>query len=436
MPSSPGPGRVLIALSSGPLVAAPSWTRFDNLGSNVRCVGFDCQSGRQSEFDTTNTGTARVFFHDRNQTLNTDDLVGLQIMLQLYDPVANVWQVRWRGHIDDITRTTNPAAPLSDTEFSCVDLFDYLGGCKFLPGVMGDAGGPVDMVFYEDGPVGSGMLTGRVQKLLDDAGLDPDMYVEFSGNVDLNETEYDSDDVILSALRDAADAEFPGIANVYVDRYGRVVFHGRFARFDPDGVAGDAGPDAWDFQNWIAETESTSVAQIREFSFNRPRSRIINTYVAWPKLNELGKDWPRTGIPAQVVIDTGSIAAYGYHGRDATDLIIQKSSTGPNTGAEECHLFAEFYVANYASPRKNVQTVTFKSVEPTNRRAESTWALMTRIDVSDRLTLTISKEGMADEPFFVEGVQVSCRFLNPDYDMVTVTPNLTPEAYYTDNVFE
>ena len=155
---SPGPGRVLIALSAGPLVADPTWTRYDNLGSNVRCVGFDCQSGRQSEFDTTDTGTARVFFHDRNQTLNDDDLVGLQIMLQLYDPVAEVWQVTVARPHRRRDAQTNPSAPLSDTEFSCVDLFDYLGGCKFLPGVMGDAGGPVDMVFYEDGPVGSGML--------------------------------------------------------------------------------------------------------------------------------------------------------------------------------------------------------------------------------------------------------------------------------------
>ena len=36
------------------------------------------------------------------------------------------------------------------------------------------------------------------------------MYVHFIGNVDVLETLYDPDDDILSAMRDAADAEFPG----------------------------------------------------------------------------------------------------------------------------------------------------------------------------------------------------------------------------------
>ena len=70
--------------------------------ANCRCPGFDSFAGRQSELDTTDTGTATVFFHDRVGTLDDDDLVGLQIMLQLYNPVTETWHPRWRGHIDDI----------------------------------------------------------------------------------------------------------------------------------------------------------------------------------------------------------------------------------------------------------------------------------------------------------------------------------------------
>jgi len=90
---SPGAGRVLIAVGADPLVAEPTWTRYDEL-SNCRCEGFDVNRGRQSEFDTTDTGSARVFFHDRAQVLNDDDLIGLQIMLQVYDPVAAAWTDR------------------------------------------------------------------------------------------------------------------------------------------------------------------------------------------------------------------------------------------------------------------------------------------------------------------------------------------------------
>lgn len=432
---SPGAGRVLIALSAGPLVAEPTWTRYDEL-ANCRCAGFDVARGRQSELDTTDTGTARVFFHDRAQVLNDDDLIGLQIMLQVFDPVAEQWQPVFRGHIDDIPSEPHPGAPaLANVEVSCVDVFDYLGGVRMVVGEFGDAlpTGMGGVVFYEDGPVDD-----RLTELLDDAGLASSMYVVFSGNVDVNETLYDPADTILSALRDGADAEFPGIANVYVDRFGRVVFHGRFARFDPDGVSSDAGDAAWDFQRWEAATRedvTTGVAQVREFSFNRPRDRIINVYTSWPRADEDGFTFKQDTLAAQVSTDTGSIATYGYRVREAGDLIIQKHKTNGNTGAEECRLFADFYVANYAQPRKNVQRVTFKSTWPDDPRAEATWALMSRCDISDVIPLTIDEAGLAAEAFYVEGIQLSCRPLNPQFDMVTMTPNLSPAAYYTDNVF-
>lgn len=433
--TSPGAGRVLIATADGPLVAEPTWTRYDEL-SNCRCEGFDVNRGRQSELDTTDTGTARIFFHDQAQVMD-DDLIGLQLMLQVYDPVATAWQPVFRGHIDDISSDPHPDAPaLTNVEVSCTDVFDYLGGCHMIVGVFGDVvpAGTTGVVFYDNGPVDD-----RITSLLTDAGLASSMYVVFSGNVDVNETLYDPNDTILQGLRDAADAEFPGIANVYVDRFGRVVFHGRFARFDPDTVSGDAGDAAWDFQRWDAATRedvTTGVAQIREFSYNRPRDRIINTYTSWPREDETGVAFDMTNLDAQVSSDATSISAYGYRSREAGDLIIKQHKTNGNTGTDECKLFADFYVANYAVPRKNVQKITFMSINPEDARAAATWELMSRVDVSDVIALTIDEAGLAAEDFYVEGISVQVRRLNPDYDMVTVSPNLSPSAYYTDNVFD
>jgi hypothetical protein len=424
-------GRVLIALADGPLVASPTWTRFDEL-EDCRCWGFDCQSGRQSELDTTDTGTARVYFHDRAGTLDDDDLIGLQILLQLWDPVAEAWVSRWRGHIDDISTTLSPGAPeLATAQIECLDVFDYLGGVKMLPGEFGDAGPATDVVFYEDERVDD-----RIIALLTDAGIASAMRVVFTGNVDVNETLYDTDDVILQALRDAADAEFPGVANVYVDRLGRVCFHGRFARFDPEGV--EAGGANWDFVRYDAATRedvTSGVAQIREFAFNRPRSRIINSYLAWPRADENGVEFDRANIAALLKMDATSITAYGYRGRDAPDLIIKENFNNANTGAEECALFGDFYVNNYALPRKAIQRVTFKSIRPADDRAAATWALMCGVDIADAINLTVDEAGLADVPFFVDGVSVSCRVLNPEFDMVTVTPNLTPASYYGTDVF-
>lgn len=436
---SPGAGRVLIALSAGPLVAEPTWTRFDEL-ADCRCFGFDVSRGRQSELDLTEAGTARVYFHDRSQTLNDDDLLGRQILLQLYDPVAAAWEPCYRGLIDDVSADVSADAPeLADIQLDCQGVFSYLARVKMLPGVFGDVlpDGMAGVVFYEDGPVDE-----RIESLLADAKIDASMYVVFSGNVDVNETLYDTDDVIAQAMRDAADAEFPGVANVYEDRFGRVCFHGRFARFDPEGVIADGpvSPDAWDFHSWQAATRedvTAGVAQIREFSYNRPTDRIVNAYVAWPRADENGVQLDQAVIETLVRTDTDSIDnRFGYCGRSAPDLIIKEHKTNGNTGVDECGLFGDYYVGNYASPRKNVQRITFKSIRPGDARAEATWALMTQCDISDRITLTIDEAGIAAEAYFVEGIQLSCRPANPDFDIVEFTPNLSPAAYYTDNVFE
>jgi hypothetical protein len=433
---SPGEGRVWVAEGAGPLAAEPTWTRYDAF-TNSKCYGYDCFAGRQSELDTTDPGTATVFFHDKAKAIDTD-LVGLQILLQLYDPIDDAWHIRWRGHIDDVARDLRdvPSAPdLANVSLNCTGIFDYLGGVKMKPGVFGDAFPAAitgtDVVFYEDERVDD-----RIFALLDDAGISSAMRVVFTGNVDVNETLYDPDDVILQALRDAADAEFPGVANVYEDRYGRVAFHGRFARFDPEGTAASASN--WDFQRWEAATREDvtgSVAQIREFSYNAPRARIINSYIAWPRADENGVEIDRSLIAAQLVEDATSITAYGHRGGDAQDLIIKENFNNSNTGLDECLLFAQFYVENYAVPRKAIQNVVFKSHRTTDARGAATWALMCRADIADAIDITVDEADLAGESFFIDGIGVSCRPLLPALDYVEVTPNLTPASYYGTDVF-
>jgi hypothetical protein len=432
--ASPGAGRVLIA-SGDPLAAEPSWDRVDNLGSGCRCYGFDYSRGRQSEFDVTNTGTARVYFHDMDGSFADDMLVGLQIMLQLYDPVAAAWEPVFRGHIDDIHNTPSPGAPsLTNVQVDCVDIFDYLGSVKMVVGTMGDAlTTQSGIVFYEDENVDD-----RMTKLATDAGLAASMFVAFTGNIAVLESQYDTDDDILSAMREAADAEFPsGVAQVYVDRFGRAVFHGRFARFDPDTVSGTGN---WDFNRWNAATRedvTSGRAQIREFQYNRPRTRIVNTYVAWPMLNEDHTEFDQADIPTLSKMDATSIGDYGYRGQEAASLIIKENINNANTGRDECELFGEYYVANYNVPRKNVERIVFKTLDPDDALSRDTagWALMTRVDVSDFVHLYIDEAGLDNTEFIVEGVEGECRVGPPEYDFVTVTLNLSPAAYYTDDVF-
>lgn len=426
--TSPGAGRVLIATAAGPLVAEPSWTRFDNL-SACRCAGFDWNRGRQSEFDVTNTGTARVNFHDRNGTFD-ETFVGKQIMLQLFNPEATEWQPCFRGHIDDVRQEPSPNTAQVVTVLECVDIFDYLGGVRMAVLEFGDTppDGMNGIVFYEDGPFQT-----RVEALLDDAGLDSDMYQVFTGNINVLESQYDTSDDILSGVRDATDAEFPsGVAQAYVDRFGRVAVHGRLARFDPDATSATAGDAAWDFRRWDAATRGdvgTDKAQIREFAYNQPRTRIINSYLAYPR----GID--EDAINGLMGWDTVSIAAYGWRGREAPDLIVKGHQTNGNSGVDECSLYVQYFIGAYAEPRKNVERVSFKSLLPTDDRAAATWALMCGADISDMLHLFVAEAGLSDEEFYIEGVAGQCRVGSPDVDFVTVTYNLSPFSYFDTNPF-
>ena len=438
--TSPGPGRVLIALGNqNPLAPAPTWTRYDNL-ANINCYGFDCSSGRSSELDITDTGTARVYFHDVSGVLDSDTLVGKQIMLQLWDPNAAAWVPRWRGHIDDINHDleSNSDVDMADVQIECVDIFDYLGGVHFLP--WPDMGDDPSLDASLARMVGSTVyfverVDDRIIALCADANLASSMVVPFTGNVNLAGSLYEYSDVVLQALRDAADAEFPGVANVYVDRFGRVVFHGRFARFDPEGTANGAN---WQFTRWQAGTRedvTSGVAQIRGFAFNRPRDRIINSYSAWPAEDANGYEFRQSLIKTLIQTDAASISSYGFRGREAPSLRIRSNFNNGNTGAQECSLYGDFYVTNYAQPRKAIRSVTFKAVMPDDPVAAATWALMTRVDVSDAINLTVDEAGLANVPFFVDGVGVSCRVANTTVDYVEVTPNLTPASYYGTNVF-
>jgi len=434
--TSPGAGRVLIAESAGPLVAEPTWTRYDNI-TLCRNYGFDSYAGRQSELDTTDTGNATIYFQDQNKTLTTD-LVGCQIMLQLYNPYTATWQPRWRGHIDDLHRNlvNVPNAPLADSSLSAVGIFDYLGGVKFLPGIMGDAipatASMTGVVFYENERVDD-----RFFALLADANIAATMMVIFTGHVQVNETLYDPDDVILQACRDAADAEFPGVANFFEDRFGRCCFHGRLARFDPLGV--EAGGANWDykvFQAGTREDSGAAAAEVKDFSYNAPRARIINSYVAWPRADEDGFEFDRDLIQDMLKTDAASITQFGYRGGEAGDLIIAYNFDNDNPGSAECELYAQFWVDNYSAIRKAVESVMFQSCPPGDIRAPETWRMMTEADISDSIVLTIDEADLAAEPFFIDGINVECRPLNPLYDLVTFTPNLTPASYYGTNVFD
>lgn len=410
----------------------------------------EIHDGRQTEQDVTETGSCTVFINDQDgifDPANTGSpfygkIDGIPVAIAIWNPVSSAWVPQWRGTVDDIRSDLNPntsggVSINSNIQLECVDIFDYLAGAKFRIGgrSMGFSGdvpppGSEGIIFYEDETVDD-----RIIALLDDAGIDPDMYTVFSGNVYCTESQYDPEDTFITGLRDAADAEFPGIANVYVDKLGRVVFHGRFARLDPDDVAAEPGVD-WDFTRWkvgdgAAIALDSDRAQLREFSWARSRSRIVNSAIAYPA----GTD--ETDIPGQLVEDLTSIGRYGIHSRADINLQLLRHVTNSDTGLEQALKYSQFWTTYYKDPLTRIERIIVKSLDPGDSRAAATWSFLTGVSISDIVNVSVGTaggEGIQDTNYYVEGRDITIEPLR-DYDLVTLSLNISPAITDTDEIF-
>lgn len=444
-PSLPA-GRVLIAYDAGPLDPDPDdWTRIDDTDNLV--AGYDFQVGRQTLIAKTGTGTATVYLNDQTGDFDprTSDLVGLQIALQLWNPVTETWEPQFRGHIDEVTADVNPATDgdgkliLANVQLNCVDIFDYLSGYGLTPGLDGvtPPAGSEGTIWYAET---TGTIDDRVIEVMTDVGIDPLMYVVFSGNIRGAEVNYDSDEAALTVVSDCSDAELPFIGNMYPDRFGRFCWHGRLSRFDPDTVAAGAGAGAWAFTRWkagdgLAISLDSDRAQIRVLSTNDSRKDIINAAEAYPR-NVLEVD-----IPGQVYIDAGSITAYGKHAADPmTDLVVKEGVTTGNDANAETLLYAKLLVLNKKDPRAAITALQVKAMDPADARAAKTWALLSRCDISDIVNLAIGDTGTLyaipgdspDDDHYIEGRTMRVRPLNPIHDYVELDLNLSPAVWSMD----
>lgn len=444
----------MVAPNDDPLEWTPTWVCLDVFPNLVS--GIDIQRGRQTEFDTTDTSTAVVYINDTDGIFDPENtasplfvadsvLEGKQITLQAWNPFTEAWVPQTRMWIDEITYDFNPATAdgksiLSNVQLHCVDIFDFLAGIQMdLTGAptFGDPPPPgyEQNIFYEDTDEDDGTgFQDRVRAILDDCGLSADWRVVFTGNIDVLEGLYDPGDSPLTAIRDALDAEFPGIANGYSDKLGRFVAHGRGARFDPDTVSDGAD---WTFTRWKAGDGAAIVldadrAQIRgPLTWSRDRKKVYNVGYAYPS------DIALADKPGQFVVAAGtSINQFGRRMWSAESLLTKRGTTTGNDGNDETKLFANFYVLNYAAMRTRPDALTFLSIDPADPRAEATWGIALSADISDVVNLEHGYPGPdgvgLSEDFYIEGSSMQIRPLNPDFDMVTVSFNVSPTDYYTD----
>lgn len=455
--SSDVAGRVLIAPDDPPLEPHPTWVRLDSPSDypDSFIAGYDLRNGRQTLMSQTDTGTATIYVNDHKEAIfdprNSSSPLygkvdGKQIMLQLYDPVLDVWEPQFRGLIDSAgyvigPETTAQGVPVNaNVTINCVDMFDYLAGFGLTPGLAGDRPpkGGENGVWYAQ-QASDALVWDRIIQILADCGVDPDMSVIFSGNVNLQTVRYDPDESALIALRDCADAEFPFISNIYVDRFGRFVFHGRYARFDPAGVAADAAPGRWDFQylllgDGVAVQADPTRTQIRVLEFAEARANIVNVAICYPQ------GIKQEDMINQIYADTTSINDFGhYTAPPMSDLLTQYGSFDGVGRYIETFRYAELLVKNQKDPREAITALQLKAIHPDDPRAPNVWWALTHLDVSDMVNVAVGYPGgvgltgssPADD-YFVEGREMRVRPLTPEFDYVELDLEVSPAVWSQD----
>jgi hypothetical protein len=440
--------RVGIAFDDGVLAPYPDWTWLTESSNLV--TGYTIDRGRAFEFDKNDTGTCTVSIFDREGVLDPTNSFGpyygrieplLQIIVQLLNPITGQWRTRFRGWIEDYDYGIDPTQLFTRLEVGCVDIFELLTAIEMQPSVgaptFGHAGGPDDQIFF-DNTAGSG--GDRIDLVLGQAHIPGEFFVVFSLNVHLAETVYAPSQTVLEVIQDAADAEFPTVANVYVDRKGRLCVHGRMARFDPNGTAAGAGDAVWDFHHWragdrIAINHSLDpvyipLAHIRQLAFNRGRSKIFNYALCTPS-------GMTSGLGAQVVQDAASIDRYGFRSWSAENLVVESGILTGNTAADECRAYAQYIVDNYKGARERLTLLGFRSITPEHVAAGATWDLLCDCDIGDIVEVTEGfgpwggdGGGFDHVPFFIEGIHEQVAPLNPAMADVTLTLDVSPQAYF------
>ncbi len=451
---------VQIAFDDDPLEPLPTWTSLDSV-DGIRVQGWTVSRGRPNELEKTSAGTATVTVADRAGYFDPTNggspvypNVGpdLQAAIQLWDPVAEEWQFVFRGFVEDISydvQTVTYDAGAADlgvvfATLNLVDAFAWLNDYELMPypsnGDLPDADS-AGRVFYEDT---AGTAKDRIDAILDEIGWPPELSDVFSMNVRLCETRYEPGTSALSALFDCVDAEYPGVANLYVSRSGIITAHGRQARFRPN--VAEYGIQRRDVGDPSATILDDDVVPISTFAFAHGKAFLYNSVLVLPQ--DTGEDPTQVTPPTEAEIagqlleDTTSVTAHGKKGLTFTDLLTIEGVWTGNTALEECLLFATMYRDNYKDPLPRITRMTFRSRDPRDRLAAALWRMMCRCEISDLLSVTTSHVGgggfadTGNQGYYVEGIRYTCRPGNDRVHDVTLEVDVSPQALFTSNPFD
>lgn len=404
--------------------------------------GWSIDRGRSYELDKVGPGSATITLIDTTGELDPTATAypfdpGTPAAIALHNPVLDTDHTVFRGHIArfDYDMYQNQRYAIGTLEL--VDGMALMAATEMVPGFLfgpgpgfGDIGPSTSVgeIYYSPQPTTNGVAI-RINQVLDELGWANGDREIFSGNVKLKETIYAIRTSALNVIQDAADSEFPGVANFYIQKDGRATFHGRLARFIPADAQYHIS--TWRCGDMAAVAADSTRALIFELAYDVDSEKVINSATSTPQ------GIADADIQDQWVADETSMATYGTRSISFENLLTD-GGPGGTTALVETKKFATYYVDNMASHSTRVNKITFKSVVgDVSSYSDRLWRVLCNVDISDiiRLKTTHQLGGFDDVDFFVEGLHYEARPLTADYDDVTLTLDVSPRALYNTNPF-
>jgi len=327
-----------------------------------------------------------------------------------------------------------------DTAITGVDALDYFANFELIPGLAGFSNAQLNSsgyVFYEDAGFDE-----RLNAVLEDCNWPVELSSVFTGNIVCSESVYSSGDKVLQVIQEACEAEFPTVASYYVDQRGLLQIHGRYARFDPEGVSAHASN--WTFRDWKAGDNPAAIADPGlggtakmqpPYEFLLSRSLLRNAALAYPQGTK------QSDLEDYVITDESSRTAHGTRTWTAPNLQVAEETTIGLTAKEYCQYIAQYIVDNYATPIPRIPSLTIGTEHPFGTFGAATWEMFCEAQISDRVAVTIGHPGgggFSDEAFFIEGRSIEMRpgpgGLNP-HILFKARFDLSPAAFWASNPF-
>lgn len=428
-----------VAYGADSLANSPTFT---DVSSYV--TGFSTRRGRQYLTDRTEAGTADVRFVDTDGKLDPTNSAGTfypmdpnaPARIQLRNAFTGSYVTIFRGLIQGCPQTIRAdGAPIDRGSIPLADLFSLLALKELPPGVDFDvlaspgtypAGAP------PQGTNTTGNITyaeqtvqDRMYAILADVGFPSGLLNIFDAGARAQQMTYSPGYTALAALQDTADAEFPGVANIFVDKAGILSFRGRLSRSDTGG-GNPYGVNTWQCGDTAAVSGDSSLASLAhgDFVIDRDVAKVINNALFTPQ------GIADADIAGQLVVDSTSITQFGPRAITGANLITAGATAGPYAGDPlgETLMFGQFYVDNFKAAHTRIVQATFRPVPAGAANASAHWNLMCNAEIGDILEVTVTfphGDGFTAEDYFIEGISYELQAAgdNPD---VTMTLDLSP----------